>query len=166
LRLWKLICEEDKGLNDLEKQAKLDYLWSFADILSELQDASTLINYMYGLSAVIQTGMPHGTDIQDLTGKVLKIIDKENKRVDRRGDAVRVAACIMESISELDDRLERKVMIRRFIDCKDWSSIQSEIGYSDRQTRRIYISALEHIQVKRLPEVRLGHHTEKRIRSK
>lgn len=138
-------------LDELEKQAKIDFLWSFYDVSQDVRDLAEMINALYGISATAFDGMPHSGQKTDLADKIDGILSKQIKAAERNADALRVASVVMESITELEDRMERRVLTYRFIRFYDWDTISNKLHYSIRHVRRIYDSAIEHINRRPLP---------------
>lgn len=54
---------------------------------------------------------------------------------------------IMTAMDKLENPLERKVILMRYLDGSDWERIAKSLRYSRTQVNRIHDAALEHIAI-------------------
>lgn len=58
---------------------------------------------------------------------------------------LRMLTDIQDAIETVEDVRCRMLLRKRFIECKDWKRISAEMGYSDRQMKRLYGKAVKEI---------------------
>ena len=83
-----------------------------------------------------------------------EFIEKRSQEyIGYRYTAAMYAAKIMEYINRLDDELEKKILLLRYIQLdsknrlRDWNYIADKIGYSRAALHKYYKNALEHLQI-------------------
>lgn len=79
------------------------------------------------------------TSIDRLTGLKAKL----NEEIQRATDAM--ANCIA-IIDKIEDKDCKKLLTKRYIDCKSWEQVAVEINYSWSQTHNIHNKALQEAQ--------------------
>ena len=58
---------------------------------------------------------------------------------------LRMLTDIQDAIETVEDVRCRMLLRKRFIECKGWKRISAEMGYSDRQMKRLYGKAVKEI---------------------
>ena len=133
-----------------ETQRKKQVLYSYLDEeartrrikaqLHDLEERKTSIS-------VNMDGMPHGTDVSDLSGYAARYDELERMYM----RTIRESACkrlmISQAIEQVRDETERAVLTKRYIEGKTFEKIACELSYSWRQVCRIHGSALVHIDL-------------------
>lgn len=54
---------------------------------------------------------------------------------------------LLQQIEKLQDKVEKEVLICRYIKMMEWIDVCDEIGYSWAQTHRIHRKAIEHLML-------------------
>lgn len=97
---------------------------------------------LYKVKSPNYSGMPRGGvpfSIEDLISKKLEI-EKRIARLKAKGEKIREE--ILEKIDELEDTRHVEIMELYFIECKDFRTMASETGYTERHIFRLYSEAI------------------------
>ena len=87
---------------------------------------------------------------------MVKMAEKENKREylkeirkrRKKGEInKREENELLQQIEKLQDKVEKEVLICRYIKMMEWIDVCDEIGYSWAQTLRIHRKAIEHLML-------------------
>lgn len=77
---------------------------------------------------------PHKLDVlAELYEQTQRFIERDNK----------IIAEIQGAIMECEEVEHRRILLLRFVECKDWQTIEYEIEKSERQRKRIYKEAIK-----------------------
>ncbi|MBO6143593.1 MAG: hypothetical protein J6O72_09485 [Lachnospira sp.] len=116
-------------------------------------ESEALINCRLISSSKI-TGMPKAHNNKKDLSQLQEFIEKRSQEyIGYRYTAAMRAAEIMEYINRLDDELEKKILLLRYIQLdsknrlRDWNYIADKIGYSRAALHKYYKNALEHLQI-------------------
>ncbi len=131
-------------------ELKKEYLKSYKKIVrqmerSELRIREMRLNRM--LPAVVNDGMPHAHNNNDLSSYAA-LLDQEEKKY-RKYRYQRVKKCkeITDRIEQLENEDEKDVLMYRYIKLMKWEDICVKIGHSWQHTHRIHAKALKNFKM-------------------
>lgn len=94
----------------------------------EYERESLLIDAVRSLSD--NDGMPHGTNISKPTeNKAIRLVDKTQRIIDAKLEAIRIRQEVFDTIMELDD-LECDVLLQRYVYLKKWEDVCLAVNYT------------------------------------
>lgn len=139
--------EKDKTENELKKEFLMSYQIAKRDIIRlEEQLAELRINKV-SPSCDIGDGMPHGSDISDLSDYMSQVDELERKIVGKRYERIKAFQKIQMAIEEIQVEREKDVLTYRYIRNLKWEEICVIMNYKWRQIHRIHSSALKKIKM-------------------
>ncbi len=97
--------------------------------------------------SVINDGMPHGTDMTDLSDYVARVDELERDLVRARYDRIRAFQEVQAAIEAMEDETEKELLTYRYIRGFKWEKIAVEMGYSWRKIHYLHGDALEHFSI-------------------
>lgn len=89
--------------------------------------------------------MPHAHNITDLSDYIINLDDKLSEIIVLKSKNAALLEKIYKAVDELEDEVEKDIIIYRYVRGMSWEDIAKEIGYSRKQTDRIHGRALEHL---------------------
>lgn len=94
----------------------------------EYERESLLIDAVRSLSD--NDGMPHGANISKPTeNKAIRLVDKTQRIIDAKLEAIRIRQEVFDTIMELDD-LECDVLLQRYVYLKKWEDVCLAVNYT------------------------------------
>lgn len=91
--------------------------------------------------------MPHGHNQSDLSDYAVKMDELIEELGKERLQAVKQYDEIYKTISMLENKNEREVMVRRYINGDKWEEIAVKMNYGYRHIHKIHGSALINIKI-------------------
>ena len=95
----------------------------------------------------IGDGMPHGSDMRDLSDYAAKVDELERELIQARYDRIQSFRKVQAAIEELEDETEKDLLTYRYLKGMKWEEIAVEMGYSWRAVHKIHSRALEHLKI-------------------
>lgn len=92
-------------------------------------------------------GMPHGSDMRDLSDYAAKVDELERELIQARYDRIQSFRKVQAAIEELEDETEKDLLTYRYLKGMKWEEIAVEMGYSWRAVHKIHSHALEHLKI-------------------
>lgn len=76
----------------------------------------------------------------DSAGELFELIDSKCEEL------TAVSAEIIKAISRVEDRTQRTLLVKRYIEFKTWEQIAVDLGYTWRHVHRIHAEALKAVE--------------------
>lgn len=92
-------------------------------------------------------GMPHGSDMRDLSDYAAKVDELERELIQARYDRIQSFRKVQAAIEELEDETEKDLLTYRYLKGMKWEEIAVTMGYSWRAVHKIHSRALEHLEI-------------------
>ncbi len=92
-------------------------------------------------------GMPHGSDMRDLSDYTAKVDELERELIRKRFDRIQSFRKVQAAIEEIEDETEKDLLTYRYLKGMKWEEIAVEMGYSWRAVHKIHSRALEHLEI-------------------
>ena len=92
-------------------------------------------------------GMPHGSDMRDLSDYAAKVDELERELIRKRFDRIQSFRKVQAAIEEIEDETEKDLLTYRYLKGMKWEEIAVEMGYSWRAVHKIHSRALEHLEI-------------------
>lgn len=92
-------------------------------------------------------GMPHGTDISDLSDYAARMDEIERELMAARYDRICAFQTVQRQIEQLDDEQEKDLLTYRYLRGLKWEEVAVRMGYSWRKIHYLHSSALEHFKI-------------------
>jgi DNA-directed RNA polymerase specialized sigma subunit len=112
------------------------------EIREEIDDLR--MNKMF--PALIQDGMPHGSSCMDLSEYAAQLDELLTELKDKMEQRIRIRREITQRIEAMRDETEKTVLRLRYIRWMKWEQIAERMGYSLRNITKIHGKALAHFE--------------------
>jgi len=130
------------------------YLYAVRDELGEIEELQTRINDMR--TALLPSAIRYDRDkvqtspADTVTDRMAAIAEYSNLLEQKINKLYRRRAAAQQLIDKLPDSLERQVLSMYFLSNSrpTMETVAEKVGYTVRQTYRVYASALEHLREK------------------
>ena len=116
-------------------------------IAAMLDEIDTLRAGQMSGAAKPMDGMPHAHNHTDLSDYAAKLDDKVAKIRRRIVEMEERRERAEDAIYELEDPMERAVMVRYYLAGMTWDQVAEKTGYTTRQVLYIHGHALKHISL-------------------
>lgn len=113
------------------------------EIREEIDDLR--MNKMF--PALIQDGMPHGSSCMDLSEYAAQLDELLTELKDKMEQRIRIRREITQRIEAMRDETEKTVLRLRYIRWMKWEQIAERMGYSLRNITKIHGKALVHFRL-------------------
>lgn len=113
------------------------------EIREEIDDLR--MNKMF--PALIQDGMPHGSSCMDLSEYAAQLDELLTELKDKMEQRIRLRKEITQKIEEMPDETEKTVLRLRYIRWMKLEQIAERMGYSLRNITKIHGKALVHFRL-------------------
>ena len=97
--------------------------------------------------SVINDGMPHGTDIGDLSDYAARVDKIEREIIAARYERISAYQRVQRCIEAVEDEREKDLLTYRYLKGESWECVAVSLGYSWKQTHRIHSRALENFKM-------------------
>lgn len=135
--------EKELTENEKKKEFLMSYQMAKRNIKRlERQLKELRINKM-GPSAINNDGMPHSTDMNDLSNYAAKMDEIEREIIAARYERICAFQRVQQTIEKMDHEQEKDLLTYRYIDGNSWEEIAVKMGHSWRHTLRLHGKALE-----------------------
>ena len=129
--------------NEKKKQFLMSYLQAKRDVERiELQLAELRLNKLTP-SMAPDDGMPHASDISDLSDYAARVDELERKLLRRRYNRIRAFKKVQAAIERMESEQEKDLLTYRYLKGYSWEKIAVEMGYTYRHTIRLHGEALK-----------------------
>jgi hypothetical protein len=99
--------------------------------------------YSIGKSDISRTKVQHST-ISDIAGNIVPAIVDQEKIINAQlNELTYKKQEIVSSIEKMDNELFKCILVKRYVHCKKWEKIASELHYSDTYIFRLRAKALK-----------------------
>ena len=92
-------------------------------------------------------GMPHGSDMRDLSDYAAKVDELERELIQARYDRIQSFRKVQAAIEELEDETEKDLLTYRYLKGMQWERIAVAMGYSRKHVHRIHAAALKNLKM-------------------
>lgn len=138
-------------IKQTENEQKKEYLWSYQrakrDVARlEAQLEELRLNQLYP-GSIDNDGMPHGTDMRDLSDYMAKYDEIYTAIIKARYRRLEAFQRVQASIEEMDDDKEKELLTLRYLRGYGWEKIAVELGYTYRHTIRLHGAALQNFKM-------------------
>ena len=133
-----------------ENDKKKEYLWKYRNIgrkIKRIEAEVEEIRSMKMYPSMNNDGMPHGSNLSDLSDYAAQLTSLENQLCKDGVEQVRVYKAISFQINLVKDENERDVLFYRYIKGLSWWEIAKKMGYSERQIHRYHGKALASLKI-------------------
>ncbi len=113
------------------------------EIREEIDDLR--MNKMF--PALIQDGMPHGSSCMDLSESAAQLDELLTELKDKMEQRIRIRREITQRIEAMRDETEKTVLRLRYIRWMKWEQIAERMGYSSEHVQRIHKKALRNFKM-------------------
>ena len=100
-----------------------------------------------GPKAITYDGMPHGTELGDLSDYMAKYDEIEQAIIKARYRRISAFQWVRDSIEALEDDREKELLTLRYLRGMKWEEIAVNMGYSWRKIHYLHGEALEHFEI-------------------
>ena len=139
----------EKGLTENEKKKLFlkSYLRDKQAVRRiEEQLAELRLSKLYpGMS--MGDGMPHGSDMRDLSDYAAKVDELERELIRKRFDRIQSFRKVQAAIEEIEDETEKDLLTYRYLNGMKWEEIAVKMGYSWKHIHRIHAAALKDLKM-------------------
>lgn len=133
--------------NEKKKQFLMSYLQAKRDVERiELQLAELRLNKLTP-SMAPDDGMPHASNISDLSEYAAKVDELEHKLLQRRYRRIRAFKKVQSAIEKMENEQEKTLLTYRYMVGLKWEAIAVKMGYSWRKIHYLHGNALEHFKI-------------------
>ena len=136
----------------MDNEQKKEFLWSYQrakrDVARlEAQLEELRLNQL-GPKAITYDGMPHGTELGDLSDYMAKYDEIEQAIIKARYQRINSFQWVRDSIEAIEDNdREKELLTLRYLKGLKWEEICVAMNYKWRQIHRIHASALKNIKM-------------------
>ncbi|WP_434310365.1 sigma factor-like helix-turn-helix DNA-binding protein [Hominifimenecus sp. rT4P-3] len=99
------------------------------------------------LPSVIHDGMPHGTNIRDLSDYAAQVDKIEREIIASKYERIYACQKVQRCIEAVEDEREKDLLTYRYLEGKSWEQIAMEMGYTSRHILRLHGRALENLKM-------------------
>lgn len=93
-------------------------------------------------------GMPHGSDMRDLSDYAAKVDELERELIRKRYDRIQSFRKVQAAIEEIEDETEKDLLTYRYLKGMKWEEIAVEMGYSWQHIHKIHAAALKNLKMR------------------
>ncbi len=140
-------CDQKK-----EYEEKKEYLMSYLRACRRIDNLKDQLRSLREVEQSAKTqrlsDMPKGgTGQQDLSALMARLEDLRTEIYNKILEAQKIRLDIEETISNIQDGMEQKVLRLKYIEGLKWKDIGTRIGYSNKQAQRIYKKAVKNLKM-------------------
>ena len=135
--------------NELKKEYLNKYKKMGYKIRSLEEQGEALKEKIEGIKALTNSDMPRGSgEINDLSLYMVRMEEMEERIKRAKKERLEIMTDIENTIADIDDGIESKILHDKYIKGKNWDDIAEDISYTRRHTIRIHGAALYHMKLK------------------
>lgn len=138
--------ERELTENEKKKLFLNSYLQAKRDVIRLEEQLAELKLNKLSLS-VINDGMPHGSDIGDLSDYVAQVDEIEREIVRRRYGRIKAFQEVQRAIESMENEQEKDLLTYRYLRGMKWEAIAVTMNYSWRKIHYLHGDALEHFKM-------------------
>ncbi len=97
--------------------------------------------------SVINDGMPHGTELSDLSDYAAKVDELERKLLKKRYKCLQSFRKVQNAIEAMEDESEKELLTYRYLRGMKWEEIAVKMGYSWKHMHRIHARAINNLKM-------------------
>ena len=97
--------------------------------------------------SVINDGMPHGTDIGDLSNYAAQVDKIEREIITARYERIGAYQRVQRCIEAVEDGREKALLTYRYLKGESWERVAVSLGYSWQHVHKIHSLALQHLNI-------------------
>lgn len=138
--------ERELTENEEKKLFLNSYLQAKRDVIRLEEQLVELKLNKLSLS-VINDGMPHGSDIGDLSDYMARVDAIERGIIDKRYERISAFQRVQRAIESMENEHEKELLTYRYLRGYGWEKIAVEMGYTYRHTTRLHGNALQNFKM-------------------
>lgn len=135
----------------MDNKQKKEFLWSYQRAKRDVARLETQLEELrlnqLGPKAITYDGMPHGTELGDLSDYMAKYDEIEQAIIKARYRRISAFQWVRDSIEALEDDREKELLTLRYLRGMKWEEIAVNMGYSRRKIHYLHGEALEHFEI-------------------
>lgn len=141
-----MIEERKLTENEIKKECLMGYQKAKRKVARlELQLEEVKLNKI--APSVINDGMPHSSNIKDLSDYMVKLEEISQEIIAARYGRICEFQRIQRKIESMDDEKEKDLLTYRYIKGMKWEEICTKMKYSWRMIHYLHSDALEHFEI-------------------
>lgn len=133
-----------------ENEIKKEYLRNYEKAVRQMKRSKEIIREIRldkMCPSVINDGMPHGSNQDDLSS-YMALLDKEWKKyIKYRYERAKLCTEIKDKINHMENEDEKDVLMYRYIKLMKWEDIVVKMELNERQIYRIHAQALKNFKM-------------------
>lgn len=98
--------------------------------------------------SVINDGMPHGTELSDLSDYAAQVDELERKLLKKRYKCLQSFRKVQNAIETMEDEAEKGLLTYRYLRGMKWEEIAVKMGYSWQHVHKIHSMALKNLKMR------------------
>mgnify|MGYP005780435343 CR=1 FL=1 len=98
--------------------------------------------------SLISDGIPHGTDISDLSDYAAKVDELERELIQKRYDRICSFQRVQTAIEAVEDEAEKDLLTYRYLRGMKWEEIAVKMGYTWQHIHKIHAKALKNFEMR------------------
>ena len=133
------------------------YLSGYKFLLIQIEDLCEQKERIWDMAVKITSNVDSSGSgkgaVSDKVGNASSRLVDIEKKIDKKTEKLSKAKEEIESVIEqVSDDILKTLLVKRYINCKSFSVISDEMGYSYRQINRLHVKALKEVNsiIKRL----------------
>lgn len=100
-----------------------------------------------GPSAINYSGMPHGTDISDLSIYAVKLDEIEQGLIEARYERICAFQRVQNRIEAMENEQEKNLLTYRYLRGMKWEEVAVKMKYSWQHIHKIHSRALKNLKI-------------------
>lgn len=133
--------------NELKKEFLNSYLLDKRVVKRLEEQLAELRLNKISPSCMIGDGMPHGTDLKDLSDYVVLVDELEREIWAEKYKQIKSYQIVRSAIEKMKNDREKDILTYRYIRGWWWGKIATEMGYSLRNIHYLHSAALDHLKI-------------------
>lgn len=144
------LAEMTKEEQIKENDKKKEYLKSYIPLKNRtkrLEEEIAELRLSKMCPRIVNDGMPHGTDISDLSNYAAAFDRLERELVKARYDRITRYTEIFRKIEMMEDETEKDLLTLKYLRGMHWEEICVELSYEWTWVHKLHRDALQHFQL-------------------
>lgn len=135
----------------MDNEQKKEFLWSYQRAKRDVARLEAQLEELHlnqlSPKAITYDGMPHGTDLSDLSDYMVKYDKAKKIIIKARYQRIKAFQRVQDSIEALKDGREKELLTLRYIRGLKWEEIAVKMGYSWQHIHKIHARALKNFRI-------------------
>ena len=140
----------DKSIRE-ENDRKKAFLWSYRDskkAVTRAEEELMELRLNKMYPSVINDGMPHGSDQSDLSSYAEAVDKLERKIMKKRYQRIQTYKRVLDRIEAMDNEDEKTVLVLHYIRDMEWERVAEKMSYCVSNIYKIHGRALLNFRMK------------------